>query len=344
MTLYWAPCTLRFLPVPPTEETAAAPPPAPAPPPPLPIKMDTNEENLDNLSPDELELLTDNLEDMCKVLCGICNASVKELRSHTRLTHKMSISKYKEIYPQIRYERKSYHRCKICLKIILFNGDKLNKHLNSVHKTSVTWYKQTHLTHLADKQPVTDQLALAVRSAAVFGDNLTPPPLLPRKSHNASPKKKQIYRLPQHPHPLHHQPPPQHHHPHHPQQVVGAAGTEAGGDGKQYFSDNTEEMCVALCQICGAALKYFRSHVKDVHKMTMSDYRISCGSTTYQKETYHRCKICYKVILFESDTIQRHLSKSHKTNLGLYRLEYLNRMQQQQHQPLQMTTSATPLQ
>jgi hypothetical protein len=44
------------------------------------------------------------------------------------------------------------------------------------------------------------------------------------------------------------------------------------------------------------------------------------------------------VILFESDTIQRHLSKSHKTNLGLYRLEYLNRMQQQQ-QPLQMTTN-----
>jgi hypothetical protein len=51
-----------------------------------------------------------------------------------------------------------------------------------------------------------------------------------------------------------------------------------------------------------------------------------------------RCKICHKVILFESDTIQRHLSKSHKTNLGLYRLEYLNRMQQQQ-QSLQMTTN-----
>ena len=47
------------------------------------------------------------------------------------------------------------------------------------------------------------------------------------------------------------------------------------------------------------------------------------------------------MILFESDTIQRHLSKSHKTNLGLYRLEYLNRMQQQ---PLQMTTSSTTLQ
>jgi hypothetical protein len=58
-----------------------------------------------------------------------------------------------------------------------------------------------------------------------------------------------------------------------------------------------------------------------------------------------RCKICYKVILFESDTIQRHLSKSHKTNLGLYRLEYLNRMQQpQQQQPLQMTTNSAALQ
>jgi hypothetical protein len=148
----------------------------------------------------------------------------------------------------------------------------------------VTWYKQTHLT---DK-PVTDQLAMAVRSAAVFGDNLTPPPLLPRKSHNASPKKKQIYRLPpQLPqHPL----PPQQHHHHHQQQQqhVAVSLPEGGNDGKQYFSDNTEEMCVALCQICGAALKYFRSHVKDVHKMTMSDYRISCGSTTYQKETYHR--------------------------------------------------------
>ena len=176
----------------------------------------------------------------------------------------------------------SLFRCKICLKIILFNGDKLNKHLNSVHKTSVTWYKQTHLT---DK-PVTDQLAMAVRSAAVFGDHLTPPPLLPRaKSHNASPKKKQIYRLPQQPQPQHHH--PQQHHPP-PQLAAAAVGGSEGGDGKQYFSDNTEEMCVALCQICGAALKYFRSHVKDVHKMTMSDYRISCGNTTYQKETYHR--------------------------------------------------------
>jgi hypothetical protein len=57
--------------VPQTEETAAAPPPPPpppetAPPPTLAIKMDP-EENLDNLGPDELELLTDNLEDMCKV-------------------------------------------------------------------------------------------------------------------------------------------------------------------------------------------------------------------------------------------------------------------------------------
>jgi len=134
----------------------------------------------------------------------------------------------------LNFEREStvLCRCKICLKIILFNGDKLNKHLNSVHKTSVTWYKQTHLT---DK-PVTDQLAMAVRSAAVFGDNLTPPPLLPRKSHNASPKKKQIYRLPTVPHQPHHQlphqpvalPPPQ----------MAAAAAE-NGDGKQYFSDNT---------------------------------------------------------------------------------------------------------
>jgi hypothetical protein len=124
---------------------------------------------------------------------------------------------------------------------------------------------------------------MAVRSAAVFGDNLTPPPLVPRKaSHNASPKKKQIYRLP--PPQLPHHPLP----PHQLQLAAPAAAAADGGDGKQYFSDNTEEMCVALCQICGAALKYFRSHVKDVHKMTMSDYRISCGNTTYQKETYHR--------------------------------------------------------
>jgi hypothetical protein len=130
---------------------------------------------------------------------------------------------------------------------------------------------------------------MAVRSAAVFGDNLTPPPLVPRKaSHNASPKKKQIYRLP--PQQLPHHPLP----PHQLQQVPAAAAAD-GGDGKQYFSDNTEEMCVALCQICGAALKYFRSHVKDVHKMTMSDYRISCGNTTYQKETYHRYILTFRI-------------------------------------------------
>jgi hypothetical protein len=62
--------------VPPTEEApvaplslAALPPPLPPPAaaPPVAIKMDHGEENLDNLGPEELELLTDNLEDMCKV-------------------------------------------------------------------------------------------------------------------------------------------------------------------------------------------------------------------------------------------------------------------------------------
>ncbi len=71
-----------------------------------------------------------------------------------------------------------------------------------------------------------------------------------------------------------------------------------------------------------------------------SEKNITCFASQSQLCVIHfRCKICHKVILFESDTIQRHLSKSHKTNLGLYRLEYLNRMQQQQQQqPLQMTT------
>ena len=54
--------------MPPTEEAAAPPQPTAAPP--LAIKMDPSEENLDNLGPDELELLTDNLEDMCKVSIG----------------------------------------------------------------------------------------------------------------------------------------------------------------------------------------------------------------------------------------------------------------------------------
>jgi hypothetical protein len=64
-------------PVPQTEEGAAAAAAGAAaaqaaPPPQQPttaVKMETNtEENLDNLGPEELEMLTDNLEDMCKVI------------------------------------------------------------------------------------------------------------------------------------------------------------------------------------------------------------------------------------------------------------------------------------
>ena len=55
-------------------------------------------------------ILSDNVDEKCLVICGICHKIVDNLQRHAKLCHKMSQKKYRELYPTVQYERKTHHR------------------------------------------------------------------------------------------------------------------------------------------------------------------------------------------------------------------------------------------
>jgi hypothetical protein len=54
------------------------------------------------------------------------------------------------------------------------------------------------------------------------------------------------------------------------------------------MSDDPEQMCVSICQLCGLLTKVLRMHTRRQHKMSISEYRKIWPTAQYSQETYHR--------------------------------------------------------
>jgi hypothetical protein len=54
------------------------------------------------------------------------------------------------------------------------------------------------------------------------------------------------------------------------------------------FSDDPREMCVLVCQICGARTRYLGRHIRDQHRIPLSLYKEMHLIVQYDRQTYHR--------------------------------------------------------
>jgi hypothetical protein len=55
-------------------------------------------------------IITANLNEKCLFVCGICHQAFTCLRNHVTADHQLSPEEYQALYPNIQYERKTYHR------------------------------------------------------------------------------------------------------------------------------------------------------------------------------------------------------------------------------------------
>jgi predicted transcriptional regulator len=59
---------------------------------------------------DDAVIVTANLNEKCLFVCGICHQAFTCLRNHVTADHQLSPEEYQALYPNIQYERKTYHR------------------------------------------------------------------------------------------------------------------------------------------------------------------------------------------------------------------------------------------
>jgi len=101
------------------------------------------------------------------------------------------------------------------------------------------------------------------------------------------------------------------------------ASTFQAGDGK-VFTDSINEMCLCVCKVCNTKMKFnsLREHVRIQHNLRMTQYKHQYGKIAYSRMTYHRCKICGKVLRAIYATIKKHLQTCHALSFKEYATQY----------------------
>ena len=85
---------------------------------------------------------SNDMNDASKTKCKICYKvlRISRVRSHTKSTHGMSITEYKEKFKQHTYDliEKVLHKCGICGEMLLLDSDAIAQHLNSNSSHNLT--------------------------------------------------------------------------------------------------------------------------------------------------------------------------------------------------------------
>ena len=93
------------------------------------------------------------------------------------------------------------------------------------------------------------------------------------------------------------------------------------------FSNNMKDKVRTLCQICQSAETFsnMRFHVRNRHKMNISEYRLKHGSVLEHmvEAVYHKCGICSQPILLDGDGISVHVKGQHHMTHKEYSAKYL---------------------
>jgi hypothetical protein len=97
--------------------------------------------------------------------------------------------------------------------------------------------------------------------------------------------------------------------------------------GDMKFSNEMKDACKTICQICKASvfLTTLRGHTRSRHNVTIVEYKKVYGNQRNNiiEKVYHKCAICQKNVLLDSDEISHHLKKNHSISHKNYNAEYM---------------------
>jgi len=95
------------------------------------------------------------------------------------------------------------------------------------------------------------------------------------------------------------------------------------------ISDNLEDSCKTLCKICAKPfnLTAMRSHTLSAHNLQITKYKEIHGQFEILQVVWHRCHICGKLVLMDSDALGGHIKGTHKMKEKEYKEQYCVYMQ-----------------
>ena len=93
---------------------------------------------------------SNSMSDACTHLCRLCGKSVTVtgMRNHTRTSHGIAISAYTAQFGNYRekMEKVMWHKCGLCAKVFLLDGDEIHKHCNS-HRIMMAEYTKMFIVN-----------------------------------------------------------------------------------------------------------------------------------------------------------------------------------------------------
>jgi len=91
------------------------------------------------------------------------------------------------------------------------------------------------------------------------------------------------------------------------------------------LSDDLADSCRTYCKICGESftLTNMRSHTKFDHDLQITRYKEKYGQFEIIEFVYHKCHICGKIVLLDSDAMGGHIKGIHKMKEREYKEKYM---------------------
>ena len=97
--------------------------------------------------------------------------------------------------------------------------------------------------------------------------------------------------------------------------------------GPKIYSNDMKDCCKHRCRICHKVytLTAMRGHSKMIHQMSIKEYQFRHGNVRDMIEVvmWHKCQVCNKDFLLDSDEIHKHANIKHKMSLREYTQKFL---------------------
>ena len=79
---------------------------------------------------------SNSMKDAVRVVCKICSTKqfLTGIRAHTKTSHQMSITEYREKHGKLEMVEEVQHECLLCAETLLLDADTLARHLKRSHK------------------------------------------------------------------------------------------------------------------------------------------------------------------------------------------------------------------
>lgn len=90
------------------------------------------------------------------------------------------------------------------------------------------------------------------------------------------------------------------------------------------LSDDLADSCKTLCKVCGQPffLTGMRSHTQAAHGLQITMYKEIHGPFEIIEKVFHKCHICGKILLLDSDAMGGHIKGTHKMKERDYKEKY----------------------